>query len=94
LFFLVTQFIELLLHHVFVQRLIFLLGQVLVFAIALVPAAVVFAVVYFPLSYLGERLLAVPVASLGSAVVLAIEASVAVVLLGRVFERLDLSAET
>ena len=75
------------------QRVIFLLGQVLVFVIALLPAALAFAVVYFPLSYLGQRLLAVPIASLGSTLILAIEASVAVVLLGRIFERFDLSSE-
>jgi hypothetical protein len=75
------------------QRLIFILAQVVVFAVALIPAAVVFVIVFF----VGKMALPVAVvvglASVCTAVVLAVEAAFGMVLLGRLFERLDLSME-
>jgi hypothetical protein len=76
------------------QRLIFALGQFLAFVIALLPAGVVFAVVFLVIAqFFGAPLLAVPVASLAATVVLVIEAAAGLFLLGKLFERFDLSAE-
>jgi hypothetical protein len=76
------------------QRLIFALGQFLAFALALLPAGVVFAVVFLVIAqFFGAPLLAVPVASLAATVVLVIEAAAGLFLLGKLFERFDLSAE-
>ncbi|HMC29052.1 MAG TPA: putative ABC exporter domain-containing protein [Verrucomicrobiae bacterium] len=75
------------------QRLILMLGQVLVFLLALVPAALGFAVVYGTISYFGQTLVAIAVASVTASLVLAIEAGIAIFVLGRIFERFDLSSE-
>jgi hypothetical protein len=77
------------------QRLIFMLGQLLAFALALIPAAAVFTVVFLVakmLLLLGLGL-AIPLASMAAAVVLAVEAALGLLLLGRLFDRFDLSAE-
>src|SRR6266850_2344102 len=76
------------------QRLIFMLGQVLVFVVALIPAGAGAFLVYLPFVYWKQYMLGIPVASVAFAVVLAIEAAIAVFALGRIFERFDLSAET
>ena len=75
------------------QRLILMLGQVLVFLAALVPAAAGFAFVYLAISYLGQRLIAIPIASLSACLILGIEVAISVLALGHVFERFDLSTE-
>jgi hypothetical protein len=75
------------------QRLIFLLGSLLVFIIALVPAAIVFTIVFFLLKLVFTILLALPVASVGAAAVLAIEAALGMRLLGWLFDRFDVCAE-
>ena len=75
------------------QRLIFALGQFLVFVLALVPAAIAGALVYFGVSLLAGLAVAVPAASGAAALVLAVEAGLAIGWLGRLFERFDLSAE-
>jgi len=76
------------------QRLIFFLGQAVVFLVALAPAALTFAVVYF----IGRMALgnygAVPVGALAAAAIMAGEAALGVMLLGKLFERLDLSSES
>ncbi len=76
------------------QRLIFVFGQVLVMALSLAPAAGIFVLVFF----LGRNVLVlpaiIPIASVIAAVILAIEGSVGLMLLGKFFERFDLSAET
>jgi Putative ABC exporter len=75
------------------QRLIFVLGQLVVFAVALVPAALAFLPVFF-LAKLGLGVaLAVPLSSLAAAAVLAVETVLGLKLLGRWFERFDLSME-
>jgi len=75
------------------QRLIFMLGSVLVFGFALVPAAVLFGLVFFFVKiFLGE-MLAAPIGATVAAAVLAAEAALAVGWMGRLFERFDLSAE-
>ena len=76
------------------QRLIFALGQFLAFALALIPAALTFLGIFFLLaSIFGGPALAVAVASVAASLVLAVEAGLGVLVLGRWFERFDLSAE-
>lgn len=75
------------------QRLIFVLGQFIAFLVALLPAGVVFTAIFFLVQWLAGTLLAVAAAALAAAVVLAVEATLGVRLLGWLFERLDLSAE-
>jgi len=75
------------------QRLIFVLGQFLVFLVALLPAAVLFAGVFFLLKLVVGVSLAIPPASLVAALVLAAEAALGLMWLGWVFERFDLSLE-
>jgi hypothetical protein len=76
------------------QRLIFMLGQLLVLLLALVPAALTFVAVFFPMKFFARWEVAVPPASLASAIALAIEGGLGLMLLGRLFERLDLSSES
>ena len=75
------------------QRLIFVLGQLLVFLVALLPAALLFAGVFFLLKLFVGVSLAVPLASLVAALVLAAEAALGLMWLGWVFDRFDLSLE-
>jgi hypothetical protein len=75
------------------QRLIFLLGSLLVFIIALVPAAIVFTIAFFLLKLVFSILLALPVASVAAAAVLAMEAALGMRLLGWLFDRFDVCAE-
>lgn len=76
------------------QRLIFMVGQVLVFIIALLPAAALFAGVFFLVKMLLGAAIAIPLASVAAAIVLAAEAALGVRLLGWLFERFDVAAET
>jgi hypothetical protein len=76
------------------QRLIFMLGQMLVFVVALIPAAALFAGVFFLVKLLLGTATAIPLASIAAAIVLAVEAGLGVLLLGWLFERFDVSAET
>jgi hypothetical protein len=75
------------------QRLIFMLGSLVVFAFALVPAGSLLGLTLV----LGKPVigfnLALPVAALAAAAVLAGEASLAVWWMGRLFERFDVSSE-
>jgi ABC-2 type transport system permease protein len=76
------------------QRLIFILGQFLAFIVALVPAATAFAGIFFLVRWLLGLAIAIPLASIAAALVLAAEGAAGIALLGWLFERLDLSAET
>ena len=76
------------------QRLIFMIGQMLVFVVTLIPAAALFAGVFFLVKMLLGTATAIPIASIAAAIVLAVEAAFGVVLLGWLFERYDVSAET
>jgi Putative ABC exporter len=76
------------------QRLIFMLGQMLVFVVALIPAAALFAGVFFLVKMLIGTAIAIALASIAAAIVLAVEAGFGVMLLGWLFERYDVSAET
>jgi hypothetical protein len=75
------------------QRIIFLLGQVLFFIVAIIPAVLAFALAFF----FGQLLLgvtaAIPFAAIIAALVISGEAALGLVLLGQVFDRLDISAE-
>ena len=75
------------------QRLIFAVGQFLVLLLALVPAALAFAAVYFPLKLAFGPVAPVPFASLAAAILVAVEAGLGVRLLGKVFERFDVTEE-
>jgi ABC-2 type transport system permease protein len=75
------------------QRLIFMLGQLLVLAVALAPAAGVFVAVFFIIKFALGPVLAVPLASLAAAIILALEAAAGVLLLGWLFNRFDVAAE-
>jgi len=75
------------------QRLIFAVGQMLALLVALLPAALAFAAVYFPLKLALGPVIPVPVASLAATVVVAVEAGLGVMLLGKLFERFDVTEE-
>ncbi len=75
------------------QRLIFVLGSVFVFAFALVPAAVLFGMLFFFATMFLSVLVAVPLSAAGAAVVLGAESALAIGWMGRLFERFDVSAE-
>jgi len=76
------------------QRLIFMLGSVLVFAFALLPAAVLFGLVFFLSRLFLGMITALPLSAAVAAAVLAAEAGLAIWWMGRLFERFDLSAES
>jgi hypothetical protein len=75
------------------QRLIFVIGQFLVFVVSLIPAGVAFLAVYWGAVLLTGLVVAVPLAALAATVALAVEAGLGIRLLGRLFEKFDLSAE-
>jgi len=75
------------------QRLIFAVGQLLVLALALVPAALAFTAVYFALKLALGPVVPVPFAALAAALVLALEAALGLRLLGWLFERFDVAEE-
>jgi Putative ABC exporter len=75
------------------QRLIFAVGQMLVLLLALVPAALAFAGVFLLLKFALGLAAAIPFASLAAAVILAVEAGFGVMLLGKLFERFDVTEE-
>jgi Putative ABC exporter len=75
------------------QRLISMLAQLVVFSLACLPAALVFVIVLFVAKVLLGLAAALALAALGATGVLTAETAVGLLLLGRLFERLDLSAE-
>jgi hypothetical protein len=75
------------------QRLIFGLGQFVVFLGALVPAGLVAGIVYFFAQLALPWTLALMLAAVPGTLVLAVEAAVGVALLGKAFDRFDVSAE-
>lgn len=75
------------------QRLIAMLGQVLVFALSLIVPALAFAIAFFLLRLLTPLPAAVLAGSVAAAVALAFEVAAAVAWLGRVFEKLDIAKE-
>lgn len=75
------------------QRLIFSIAQLLVLALALVPGALAFCAVFFPVRMALNPVIAIPPASLAAAVIVAVEAGIGVVLLGRFFEKFDVAED-
>ena len=75
------------------QRLIFGIGQLLTLALALVPAAAAFVGVLLPLDLAIGPAVAVPLASLAATAILAVEAGLGVMLLGKLFDRFDVTEE-
>ena len=76
------------------QRLIYMIALLLVFSLSLIPAALSFTAVFFIMRYVTGWVAAVPPAALAASLVLGIEAGLGLLLLGRLFEQLDLSAES
>ena len=75
------------------QQLILMFGQMLALALSLLPPAGAFAVIFFLGSYLVGAPASVVLGSVAAALLLAVEAGLAIKLLGDVFERFDLSSE-
>jgi len=68
-------------------------GQFFVLLLALLPAALAFVGVLFLLKLALGYAAAVPCAALAATVILAVEAGFGVMLLGKLFERFDVSEE-
>ncbi len=75
------------------QRLIFALGQLLALAVALVPASAAFAAVFFLIRFTSGPVIAIPFGSLAAAIILVVEGGLGVMLLGKLFEKFDVSEE-
>jgi ABC-2 type transport system permease protein len=75
------------------QRLIFMLGAMVAFVVALAPAVVLAVTVYFVGRYALGPIMPVPLAALAAAAVLMAEAGFGLMWLGRLFEKYDV-AET
>lgn len=75
------------------QRIIAVLAQLLVFIATLVPAALGFGAAYFTTQLFLGRFVAIIPASLAATGILAAEAALGIVLLGKLFERFDVSSE-
>ena len=75
------------------QRLIFAVGQLLAMVLALLPVVLAFIAIYVPLKMLLGPVLPLIFASLAATIVLAAEAALGVLLLGRLFERFDVTEE-
>lgn len=75
------------------QQLILIFGQMLALAIALIPAAAAFAGIVIIGHFVLPTGLAIVLASIAAAIVMCLEAALAIRVLGGVFERFDLSAE-
>jgi hypothetical protein len=76
------------------QRLVMVLAQLLVLALTILPAAGAFAAVFFLLNFTVGPVAAILPASLAGLVVLAVEAAFGVMLLGKLFERFNVTEET
>jgi ABC-2 type transport system permease protein len=75
------------------QRIILMIGQLLVFLVVLIPATAVFALGFFLLRLALVFSLVIPLASAAAALVLAAEAALGLMLLGQLFDRFDVAAE-
>lgn len=76
------------------QRLLTMVGTILVLVVGLIPAAIAAAVVGFALYWLlGLTLWALPFAGLAAAGVLVVQVGFGVLALGRAFDKLDVSGE-
>ncbi len=75
------------------QRLIFAVGQLLVLSLTLLPTALAFSLVYFPLKIVAGPEIPVFFAAPAAAIILASEAAGGIYLLGKLFERFDVTDE-
>jgi len=75
------------------QRIIFMLGQMLVLLVALLPAAALAAGIFFLVKMLLATAIAILLAAMAAALILAVEAALGILLLGWLFERYDVAAE-
>ena len=75
------------------QRMIFAVGQLLILSLTLLPAALVFCLVYIPLKLVAGPVLPVFLAVPAATVILAAEAAAGIRLLGKLFERFDVAEE-
>ncbi len=75
------------------QRIMFAVGQLLAIIVALIPAALVFAVIFFIINAFAGKFVAIPPAALGALVILLGEGALGLLWIGRLFERFDISAE-
>jgi hypothetical protein len=75
------------------QQLILMFGQIVVLTFSLAPAGVVFAILYFTIAHFIGMPVGVVCGGIAAAMILAIEAALAIKLLGGTFERFDLSEE-
>jgi hypothetical protein len=75
------------------QRILMLFGQLLVLGLGVVPAALAFTLVLLVLNWLVGWWLAAPLAGLAGAMMLLVEVALAVAIMGRWFENLDVSDE-
>jgi hypothetical protein len=76
------------------QRIILLLGQIVVFLLAAAPAGGLFAMVFLLLRFATTWHLALVAATVLATALLAVEAVLGVLLLGRWFDRFDVAAES
>ena len=79
------------------QRIVFVLGQVIVFVLTLIPAALPLAGVFllelaFPAIQIPATVV-IPFGLIAAAVIIGAEAAVGLLLLGKIFDRFDVSAE-
>ncbi len=75
------------------QRMIFAVGQLLALLLALVPVSLAFGAVYFPLKMMIGPVVPILFASLAAAIVLSVEAGLGVLLLGKLFDRFNVTEE-
>jgi hypothetical protein len=75
------------------QRMLILIGSMVVLFFALLPVAVVSGTTYFVCHLLSPRIVAVPITALVTSLALAVEGALGIVLLGLRFEGFDLSTE-
>ncbi len=76
------------------QRIVFMLGQLLVLVASLLPAAILVAVAVLAGKALALPLsLTIPLAAVGATLIMAVEAALGLWLLGRLFAKFDLAAE-
>jgi hypothetical protein len=76
------------------QRLIFVFGQMLAFLVTLIPAGGVFFGIFLVVGFATNFELAMLLAAAATTLVLALEVGLGVMLLGWLFNRFDLTAET
>jgi ABC-2 type transport system permease protein len=75
------------------QRIVFGIAQMLAFVITLAPAAIAFAPFYFTSRLLLGNAVGIVMGSIAAAFVLVVEAALGIMILGKRFERFDLTAE-